>query len=458
MHKNGWLSDSGLQGVLVSPIHTAGFEEYGREAPFFMDYLEGQLQKLYKPEALSSLGLSIYTTLDTRVQAAAENAVQNGLKRLERLYPAVRRQDSEQQLQAAAIVMQPRTGAILAMVGGRDYSVSQFNRMTHARRQPGSTFKPFVYLSALDRFTPISRLSNMPRTIEKNGTIWRPKNFEPDAPPVVTLRSALAHSYNLATIDLALKVGLEKILDTTSSFHFSTPLKPYPSIALGALEMIPLEVARAYCVFAADGIQPYPLSLKSVLDENGQVIERRHMNIERITSPSKAFIITSLLQSVVKEGTARNLKKMGVKGPVAGKTGTTNDNRDAWFVGYTPDILALIWVGFDHGDSIGMTGSAAAMPIWADLMTHIPQYLSQTDFRMPPGVVRCSVCLQSGCLANENRCPEIVEEYFLKQNAPSRPCPLHGKKTARIAPSKTPSLFNDRVSRSIKSWLRLPHF
>jgi penicillin-binding protein 1B len=220
MHKNGWLSNSGLQGVLVSPIHTAGFEEYGREAPFFMDYLEGQLQKLYKPEALSSLGLSIYTTLDTRVQAAAENAVQNGLKRLERLYPAVRRQDSEQQLQAAAIVMQPRTGAILAMVGGRDYSVSQFNRMTHARRQPGSTFKPFVYLSALDRFTPISRLSNMPRTIEKNGTIWRPKNFEPDAPPVVTLRSALAHSYNLATIDLALKVGLEKILIQQAPFIF----------------------------------------------------------------------------------------------------------------------------------------------------------------------------------------------------------------------------------------------
>jgi penicillin-binding protein 1B len=262
----------------------------------------------------------------------------------------------------------------------------------------------------------------------------------------VSLRSALAHSYNLATIDLALKVGLEKIVDTSESFNFSTPLKPYPSIALGAFEMIPLEVARAYCVFAADGIQPYPLSLKSVLDEKGQVLERRHMSIKRVISPAKAFIMTALLQRVVEEGTARHLKTLvktlGENAPVAGKTGTTNNSRDAWFVGYTPDILALVWVGFDNGDSIGLTGSTAAMPIWSDLINHIPQHLSRADFRMPPGVIRCPVCRQSGCPANENRCQEIVEEYFLKQNVPTRPCPPH--REAVPARPATPS----RRSRS----------
>ncbi|HKL22733.1 MAG TPA: penicillin-binding transpeptidase domain-containing protein, partial [Tichowtungia sp.] len=332
------------------------------------------------------------------------------------------------------------------------YSVSQFNRMTHARRQPGSVFKPFVYLSALDRFIAVSKLSNTPRTIEENGTPWCPKNFESDAPPVVSLRSALAHSYNLATIDLALKVGLEKIVDTAESFKFSTPLKPYPSIALGAFEMIPLEVARAYCVFAADGIQPYPLSLKSVLDEKGQVLERRHMSIKRVISPAKAFIMTALLQRVVEEGTARHLKTLvktlGENAPVAGKTGTTNNSRDAWFVGYTPDILALVWVGFDNGNSIGLTGSTAAMPIWSDLINHIPQHLSLSDFRMPPGVVRCPVCRQSGYPADENRCPEIVEEYFLRRNVPTRSCPLHGE-AARIAPS-SPTTSSRRPQNGIR--------
>ena len=184
----------------------------------------------------------------------------------------------------------------------------------------------------------------------------------------MTVRRALAKSLNLATVDLAMQVGLDRIVNIAKAFHFSTPVKPYPALALGAFETIPLELARAYCAFAADGELPYPLSLKEAVDEKGQVLERRQMTIERVTSPAKAFIMSSMLRSVVTEGTARALLDRGISFPVAGKTGTTNEFRDAWFVGYTPDILALVWVGFDNGDSIHLAGATAALPIWADLV------------------------------------------------------------------------------------------
>ena len=425
MHKNGWISDEELRAALPSTANTVGFHVYGKKAPYFMDYLSTQLQTLYPTEALASLGLSIYTTLDTQVQMAAERALKRGLARLERSNPALNRTEPEKKLQGAIIVMQPKTGSILAMVGGRHYSVSQFNRITQARRQPGSVFKPFVFVSALDEFTPASMLSNEPRCYVVNGTSWQPQNYEHISEDRVSLRCALAKSVNRATVDLAMQVGLDRIVNTAKVFGFSTPVKPYPSLALGAFEVIPLELARAYCAFAADGVQPFPLSLREVLDENGKILERRHMTITRVISHAKAFIINSMLQSAVTEGTGRSLRHMGITFPLAGKTGTTNSFRDAWFVGYTPDILALVWVGFDDGASIHAPGSRAALPIWADLIKAIPEHVSGAWFRMPPGVVRRIVCAQSGDLAVANGCPEPVEEFFLADNVPMSYCPLH---------------------------------
>ncbi|MEJ2657084.1 MAG: penicillin-binding transpeptidase domain-containing protein, partial [Desulfobacterales bacterium] len=377
-------------------------------------------------EDLISLGLSVYTTLDTEVQMAAENALQKGLDALEKSNPALSRSDPQKKLQGAVIVMQPKTGYILAMVGGRNYSVTQFNRITQARRQPGSAFKPFVYLTGLDQFTPASILSNTPKTYEIDGKEWTPQNYSPMLEDRVSVRDALAESINLATVDLAMKVGPDHIVDTAKSMGFSTPMKPYPSIALGSFEVIPLELARAYCPFAADGVLPFPLALKQVLDENGSILEQRHMSIREVTTPEKAFIMSSLLQSVVEKGTASSLKEMGITFPVAAKTGTTNDYRDAWFVGYTPDILALIWVGFDDGTPIYATGSRAAMPIWADLMKALPQYVSGEWFRKPPGVVQRVVCSESGQLAVAGRCPYPIEEYFLADHIPKGDCPIHG--------------------------------
>ncbi|NNL77539.1 MAG: hypothetical protein HKO68_14485, partial [Desulfobacterales bacterium] len=305
--------------------------------------------------------------------------------------------------------------------------VSQFNRIVQARRQPGSAFKPFVYLSSLDKFAPTTMLSNQPQTYIIDGKSWEPRNFESVTQYTVSLRDALKMSYNQATVDLAMKTGLDHIIEITSRFQFSTSIKPYPSLALGAFEVIPLELARSYCVFAADGMQPYPLSLKGVIDEKGETLQQKHLQIRRLIAPAKAYIMNFMLQSVVTEGTARSLQDKGVFWPVAGKTGTTNDFRDAWFVGYTPDILALVWVGFDNGDPIHATGSSAALPIWADLMNAIPQYISEDGFKIPAGVEKRTVCAVTGLLAIEKACPEQIDEYFLAQNVPVELCPLHRK-------------------------------
>jgi len=424
MHRNEWISDEELETALSSPVNLVGLTAYGKKAPYFMDYLSEQLETLYSSEALSSLGLSIYTTLDPLVQDAAEKALAKGLARLEESNPRLSRSEPAEKLQGAIIVIQPKTGYILAMVGGRNYTVSQFNRITHARRQPGSAFKPFVYLSGLDTLTPATMLSNEPRSYTVNGKLWQPQNFEPASGGRVSFGDALAKSINLATVDLAMQVGLNRIV-ISASRYFSTPIKPYPSLALGAFEVVPLELALAYCAFAADGVLPYPLSLKEVVDEKGQVLERRHMSVARVTSPAKAFIMSSLLRRVVTEGTAKSLKSMGILFPLAGKTGTTNDFRDSWFLGYTPDILALVWVGFDNGDSVHKSGAGAALPIWADLMNSIPEYVSGEWFTEPPGLVKRVVCSESGFLAIPNACPEPFEEFFLAENAPIDGCPLH---------------------------------
>ena len=425
MHKHQWLTAEQLRTAMATPLVTSGYEAYVRRAPYFMDYLSHQLGSLYPREALTSLGLSLFTTLDTQVQMAAEDALLKGLKRLEDANPRLKRKDPEKKLQGAIVVMQPKTGYILAMVGGRDYGVSQFNRITQAKRQPGSAFKSFVFLSSLDSFTPASILSNEPKTYKINGNEWRPENYIPVPETRISMRDALSKSVNRATVDLAMKLGLDPVVKTASVFGFSTPLKPYPSIALGAFEVVPLELARAYCAFAADGILPVPLSLKEVLDESGKILERRHMSVQGVTTPGKAFLITSMLRSTVEQGTARSLKDMGIRFPAAGKTGTTNEFKDGWFVGYTPEVMALIWVGFDDGTSLQAPASALTLPLWADLMSAIPHHVSGSWFKTPPDIVVETVCKESGQRALASGCPLTLEEYFLAENTPKERCTLH---------------------------------
>jgi penicillin-binding protein 1B len=443
MHELGWITGAQLESSLILPVAPVGYQQYEKQAPYFTDYLFSQLSELYSPEVLSSLGFSIYTTLDTQVQAAAENALEKGLSRLEKQNPGLRREQAQKKLQGAIIVAQPKTGYILAMVGGRNYGDSQFNRITQAKRQPGSAFKPFVFLSGLDKFNPSSVLSNEPKIYDVGGTTWQPRNFALVPENRIRVRDALANSVNLAAVDLAVKTGLDTVLKTVSGFGFSTPLKPYPSLALGAFEVAPLELAQAYCAFAADGLLPYPMSLKEVVDEARNVLERRHMDIKRVTSVEKAFLMSSLLQSTVVYGTARSLSGYGITWPVAGKTGTTDDFKDAWFVGYTPDILALVWVGFDDGSSVEATGATAAVPIWADLVKSIPHHVSGEWFEPPEGVVQREICVETGELAVSGSCPRTLTDFFLLENAPRSFCQRH-------APEATDSF--KRIIKDVKKF------
>lgn len=422
MREHGWLTDDEASRAMEAPVKPAGFTARSRTAPYFMDYVSQQLRELYSADALADLGLSIYTTLDTQVQKAAERALQNGLKRLEARFPDLRRRQPEKKLQGAVIVMQPRTGAILAMVGGRDYGASQFNRCTQARRQPGSAFKPVVYLAALDRLTPASVLSNEPVTYTLHGRQWSPKNYSDKAPPALPMRDALALSVNRPAVAAAMQTGLERVIDCARSLGITSALEPYPSLALGAFEVEPLELARAYCCFASDGLLPYPRALSLVADEDGRVLEQRHMEIQRGTSPGKAFLMSSMLESVVTDGTARGLRSLGVTFPCAGKTGTTDDSRDAWYIGFTPDIVALVWVGFDDGTSIHTTGAGAALPVWAELMRSIPQHVSGSWIQPPPQIIRRTVCTRSGMLAVAGACADTRQEYFLASNPPTGAC------------------------------------
>jgi len=425
MFESGWITEDQLAEAMARPIETVGFEKYRRRAPYFLDYVSGQLEALYPQTTLSSMGFSIYTTLDPEVQDAAETALANGLARLEAGLPALRRNDPEKKLQGAVVVMQPRTGNILAMVGGRDYATSQFNRVTQSRRQPGSCFKPIVTAALLDLFKPSDLLANRKTTYLINGRDWTPENFGEIPGEAVSVRDMLRLSCNRAAVDMVVRGGPDTAVKQISRFNFSTPMQPYPSIALGAFEVIPLELARAYCAFAADGVLPFPLSVRDVIDENGTLLVRRHVDIQAVLSPAKAFLVSSMLESVVTGGTAKSLKERGVDFPLAGKTGTTNDYKDAWFVGYTPDFLALVWVGFDNGDSIFSTGSGAALPIFAELVNAMPGYVSNTPFTIPPGVVKRRVCGDSGELAVSGRCPAPYDEYFLEEYQPVAKCRLH---------------------------------
>ena len=424
MHKKEWISDSTLKMALNEPITTAEVKQQELIAPYFMDYVSSQLSDLYPETAVSSLGFSIYTTLDLDVQKAAEEALEKGLKRMEESKPDLMRFSDTDKLQGAIVVIEPRTGNVIAMVGGRDYKLSQFNRITQAKRQSGSCFKPFVVATLLDLYKPSDLLSNAEMSYMVNGAAWTPNNYQVHNEKSMTVRDMIRLSCNRAAVDMVVTGEPGTVAEGVKAFNFSTEVYPYASIALGAFEVIPLELARAFCAFAADGVVPQTLSVKDVIDENGHVLVRKYQDIRTVISPAKAYLVTSMLESVVKSGTAKSLNRYGINFPLAGKTGSTNGYKDGWFVGYTPDILALVWVGFDNGDSIDATGSGAAIPIFGELIKSMPDYISKNPFTIPPGVVKLNLCRETRKIATAH-CPDTYTEYFLEENKPEEACDRH---------------------------------
>lgn len=419
------LSEGDYDAARAEPLRVTMATLPVSVAPYFVDYVRQQVGELYAPEVLASEGLSIYTTLNPEIAQAAEAAVRDGLAELEREIGGGPVGGSAEPLQAAMIVVQPKTGAVVALVGGRDYGESTFNRAVFASRQAGSAIKPFVYLSGLDRFNPVSWLPDEPMTYLNDGVSWSPKNYDNRFRGRVMLRQALEESLNLPTVHVAMAVGLENIVATLRAFDIRSAVQPVPSIALGACEVTPLELARAYATLDNDGQRAFLLSLKEVVTELGEVQERRHIDLISVTTPARAYLITDLLQGVMDRGTGSAIKKLGLDFPCAGKTGTTSDGRDSWFVGYTTDLLALVWVGYDANLPTGLTGASGAGKIWARFFNQVKPWIHPQPFRPPPGIVERVVCTVSGQLATLS-CPSRRQERFLSERVPEDYCTLHG--------------------------------
>ena len=404
--------------------------------PYFADWVRGQVEQLQPADESSSGGLRIYTTLNPVLQRAAEGALARGLDRLEGQYRALRRSDPGARLQGAIVALDARTGEIRAMVGGRDYGQSQFNRVVQARRQPGSAFKPFVYLAALGHgprgeppnFTPASLLEDRPLTIGTGRNAWTPRNYENRYEGTVTVRRALEQSLNAATVWMAETVGYDAVVRTAREAGFTSPMEPVPALVLGSFEVTPIELASAFAALASGGDRVRPTGLRAVVDREGGVSEPPAERKPGLR-PDEAFLVTHLLQGVIDRGTGASARALGVEGPVAGKTGTTNEGRDTWFVGYTPRLVALVWVGFDQRDVLRLSGAQAALPIWADFMRTALGVVPAAAPEPPPSITFREVDAGNGKLAT-TWCPVVIREAFLASTEPRDTCPDHGPAAA----------------------------
>ncbi|GBD25670.1 Penicillin-binding protein 1A [bacterium HR30] len=439
MLRAGHIDRATYEKAVAEPLRLAPYVLRTRDAPYFSDFVRQQLTKLYPPEILFREGLRVFTTLDLHLQRLAEEAVSRGLERLERTYPRLQKAAQEgEAVQACLLAIQPQTGFLRAMVGGRDYRTSQFNRCTQAERQPGSVFKPIVYAAALratrNKATPLlptTPLEDAPFSWTYDNQNWTPSNYDDRYLGQVTMRTALEQSLNAATARLAFQIGLPEILATARDLGLTSPLPPYPSVVLGSAETSPLEIAEAYAVFANGGVRTRPLALRRVTDRSGVSLERQPIEVEAVLPPETAFMVTHMLTGVLDRGTGARARKLGFTRMAAGKTGTTNDYQDAWFVGYTPELLTVVWVGFDSRRPLGLSGAQGALPVWVEFMRRATSGLPPSEFVPPPTVRLVRIDPASGELATAN-CPETLLEAFYTEHAPTQPCALHGAPDASV--------------------------
>jgi penicillin-binding protein 1B len=425
MQELAMLDAAAYERARRDPVRTPARPWPGQAAPYFSDYVRQEL------EAESVYGARVATTLDVPLQRFAENAVARGLDQLESSFPRLRRSDPRARLQVALVAVDPATGEIRALVGGRDYQASQFNRVTLARRQAGSAFKPFVYLAALQprdgrpRFTAASMVDDAPLTVMVDGKPWSPRNYEERYAGRVSLRRALENSLNSATVRISQAVGLPVIIETGRAFGFGASLTPVPAVALGAFEVTPLELAGAYLPFASGGARPDSIHAVRAVDraDGTRAVSTHDKPATNVISPAEAYLMTSLLQGVIRTGTAASVSALGTSGEIAGKTGTSNDGRDAWFVGYSSRLLAIVWVGFDDGQAHGLSGAQAALPIWADFMRQALGAYPAPAFTVPGGISFADIDATNGKLARSS-CPLVTRETFLAGTEPER-CDEH---------------------------------
>lgn len=425
MVEEGFISHHEMMKAQQTPVKIKSKQVSSIDkAPHFVDFVRKYVEEKYGKEALYKNGLQVFTTIDIGAQTAAKEAVESGLKEIEKrqkYLPA----NMPLALEGALVCFDLETGYIKAMVGGRDFKKSQFNRVTQARRQTGSAFKPIVYASALDKgYTPASIIVDSPIIFEWGNKKWIPKNFEGRFSGPTTLRNALTHSINIVTVKIAQDIGIDYVKDYAGKLGISSPLQNDLSMALGSSSISLFELTKAYAVFSNQGNRFKPIFIKKILDRDGNLLEenlpiyylKEPPEEERLLTPQTSYLMTHLLESVVQNGTGWRAKALGR--PVAAKTGTTDQYFDAWFIGYTPELITGVWVGFDEERSIGEneTGSRAASPIWVSFMSRILKDIPPKEFPIPEGIEFMKIDPKTGQTSSDKG---AILECFKEGTGPS---------------------------------------
>jgi len=384
---------------------------------YFLDYVQQTLEAKYGADMVFKGGLNVYTTLDPTVQLVAEQSLRDGLKTLEGRTARARPGEHPE---GAIVTIEPQTGYVRAIVGGYDFFRSEFNRAVQAKRQPGSAFKPFVYMAALEAgFTPATRIEDAPVSyaVGPNGNPWKPENYDRKFRGLTTLQQGIEDSVNVVTVKLQERVGVNRTIQMARRLGIQSPLAPNLSLALGTSDVSLLELTSAYGTLANQGVWMPPIVIRYVTDANDKLLEENVPQGREAVSPEMAYVVTSMLRGVVERGTGQALKSLGR--PVAAKTGTTNDYSNAWLVGYTPRLVTGVWVGYDRPRSLGRdeTGGKLAAPIWASYMGRVLGQSPKEDFPVPERVAIVSVDLDPS-----NECVRAIPMAFVKGTEPAASC------------------------------------
>jgi len=449
MRRTGAITDAAASEARAYPLQLARRRESGDVAPYFVEWVRQQLDAQFG-RSLYEQGLKVYTTLDPDMQSAADRALEQQLRAIEGgrygKFPhttyeqyIARNASGEQQdvanspyLQGCFVALEPRTGAVRAMVGGRDFDDSKFNRCTQALRQPGSSFKPIVYADAIQNGRPPSYMvDDSPLSIPQyDGTEWTPKDDDGKFLGLMTMRRGLYSSRNMVAIRIGMELGPESVIDEARRFGITTPIHPYPSIYIGSEGVYPMEIVSAYSAFANLGQRVAPMAITRVENAKGQVLWEPSAVTVPVMQPTEAWLMVDMMKDVVLHGTAYSATTAaGFRLPAGGKTGTTNDGNDVWFIGYTADLVAGVWIGMDRPTKIkaNAQGGILAAPAWTTFMLEVYRRKpAPPDWPRPDGLVSKDIDRTTGMLRNPY-CPTpvIVTEWYLPGTEPIQECNVH---------------------------------
>lgn len=443
MWENKYISEAELERATAEPMTLAKGGGESAEAPYFVDLVNDQLEKLADYNFQSNT-YRVYTTLDMNLQRDAAEAVRIGMEEVDQHMKNRKKRDPKYpDPQCALIALDPYTGEVRAAIGGRNYGMSQLNRIL-AKRQPGSSFKPFVYTTALNTalsggsqvLTPATVVEDEATTFWFDGKPYEPSNFEHKFYGAVTLRDAMAHSLNVATVKVAEQAGYGAVVDLARRAGLNMEIQPTPAVALGAYEVTPLEIAGAYTIFVNHGVYTKPHFINTIANGGGSQIYDHEAEHRDVLDPRVAFLMDQMLEEVVRSGTGAGVWGRGINFPVAGKTGTSHDG---WFAGFTSKLLCVVWVGFDDNRELNLEGAKSALPVWTEFMKRAHEhreYRNVSDFEAPAGVVSVPIDPQSGEIATA-ACPKVRTEYFIEGTQPVELCKLHGGGATQVASWET---------------------